>query len=271
MSTAAAANPSDDMGEATLALETPVEVTRPETHPDRGREAIVHHDVPALAGHLLLMSGREAALARAAAARRAGRRAERASRVLDIAVCVLIAPLALVAGALVALTIKVVDGGPVIFVQERTGRDGKRFRMFKFRTMVPNAEALKAELARLSVVSYPVFKIKNDPRLTRTGRYLRRSFLDELPQLLNVLKGDMSIVGPRPTTAPPSDYMLWQTARLEGRPGLTGLWQTTPNSEDLEFADRVRLDIRYLSDRSVGWDLRLILRTLRRCVRRVGL
>ena len=268
MSTAAAANPADDLGNAPLALEAALGVSAPA---DDGGETTVHHEAGYLAGHLVLMSGREAALEHAAAARRARRRAERASRVLDIAVCLLIAPLAIMVGALVALTIKCIDGGPVIFVQQRTGRDGRRFRMYKFRTMVPNAEALKAELAKLSVVSYPVFKIKNDPRLTRTGRYLRRSFLDELPQLLNVLKGDMGIVGPRPTAAPPSDYMLWQTARLEGRPGLTGLWQTTPNSEDLEFADRVRLDIRYLSDRSIGWDLRLILRTLRRCVCRVGL
>jgi lipopolysaccharide/colanic/teichoic acid biosynthesis glycosyltransferase len=151
--------------------------------------------------------------------------------------------------------------GPVIFVQDRTGYGGRRFRMFKFRTMVPNAAQLKQQLAHLNELTWPDFKISNDPRITRVGRVLRRTSLDELPQIFNVLKGDMSLVGPRPTSFDASTYALWHTERLEVMPGLTGLWQVSGRST-LDFADRLRLDIEYIERQSVWLDMSILLRTV---------
>src|SRR3990172_10237491 len=115
----------------------------------------------------------------------------RFKRVFDLPVCVLLLPMALLVMALIALAIRIDSPGPIVFVQRRTGRDGSRFKMFKFRTMVQNAEELKASLQHLSILPPPDFKIIDDPRITRVGRFLRRTSLDELPQLVNVLRGDM--------------------------------------------------------------------------------
>jgi lipopolysaccharide/colanic/teichoic acid biosynthesis glycosyltransferase len=146
------------------------------------------------------------------------------------------------------------------FAQKRTGKDGKMFRMFKLRTMVPNAEELKKELAHLNELKYPDFKIKNDPRITRLGHFLRKTSLDELPQLINVILGDMSLVGPRPTSFRRETYQLWHTERLDVIPGLTGLWQISGRGTS-EFDERLRLDILYIQRRSIALDIQVILRT----------
>jgi lipopolysaccharide/colanic/teichoic acid biosynthesis glycosyltransferase len=150
---------------------------------------------------------------------------------------------------------------PVFFRQLRTGRGGKRFMMLKLRTMVPDAEAAKERLRHLSKRRWPDFKIENDPRITRVGRFLRKSSLDELPQLINVLRGEMSLVGPRPTSFEASSYSLWQTQRLEVPPGITGLWQIVGRGST-EFGERLRLDIAYIERRSLGLDLEILVRTI---------
>lgn len=152
-------------------------------------------------------------------------------------------------------------GAPVIYAQMRTGKGGRRFKMYKFRTMVPNAEELKQQYAHLNELQWPDFKITNDPRITSVGRILRKTSLDELPQLINVLKGEMSLVGPRPTSFTAGTYKLWQTERLDVTPGLTGLWQIAGRAS-LEFDDRLRLDIGYIERRSLWLDINILLYTL---------
>jgi lipopolysaccharide/colanic/teichoic acid biosynthesis glycosyltransferase len=183
-------------------------------------------------------------------------------RVVDVAVAGLLALPCLVAMVLIAAVIRLDSPGPVVFSQQRTGQHGRRFRMLKFRTMVRNAEEMKAELAHLNVLKPPDFKIPNDPRITRVGRFLRRTHLDELPQLWNVLTGDMSLVGPRPTSFAAETYLLWHTERLDARPGVTGLWQIR-GREMTEFDDRLRLDIRYINEMSLGNDLKILLLTFK--------
>lgn len=185
----------------------------------------------------------------------------RAKRALDLAVCLLVLPAVLLVLALCALAIRLDTPGPVFFFQNRTGRGGRRFRMFKLRTMVTGAERLKERYAHLNQLSYPDFKIANDPRITRVGRVLRKSSLDELPQIFNVLRGEMSLVGPRPTSFSADTYRLWHTARLEVQPGITGLWQVSGRNQ-LDFDDRLRLDIAYIRSRSLALDVKILLRTL---------
>jgi len=184
----------------------------------------------------------------------------RMKRILDVASCLAILPAALVVMAICAALVWLDDGSPVLFVQERTGKGGRRFRMYKFRTMVRDATALKQQLLHLNEHSGPDFKITDDPRVTRVGRLLRKTSLDELPQIVNVLRGDMSLVGPRPTSFEMKTYHLWQTERLEVVPGLTGLWQVNGRG-DLDFDDRVRLDIEYIERRCLRLDLEILLRT----------
>ena len=190
-------------------------------------------------------------------------------RILDIVVSftalIVAAPILLAC----ALAIRLETPGPVMFAQKRTGRGGRRFPMWKFRTMVANAEELKAELAHLNILPPPDFKIPNDPRVTRVGKFLRATSLDELPQLLNVLRGDMSIVGPRPTSFPASSYELWHTQRLDVAPGMTGLWQLEGRNATT-FDERLRLDVKYIRHMSLGQDLRLMARTVGAVVRRDG-
>jgi lipopolysaccharide/colanic/teichoic acid biosynthesis glycosyltransferase len=161
------------------------------------------------------------------------------------------------------------DARPGHVRQKRTGRGGRRFPMWKFRTMVANAEELKAELAHLNILPPPDFKIPNDPRVTKVGKFLRATSLDELPQLFNVLRGDMSIVGPRPTSFPASSYELWHTQRLDVAPGMTGLWQLEGRNATT-FDERLRLDVQYIRHMSLGQDLRLMARTVGAVVRRDG-
>jgi lipopolysaccharide/colanic/teichoic acid biosynthesis glycosyltransferase len=179
---------------------------------------------------------------------------------LPAGVVMLIAPLAAPLLLLVALLVYVDSPGPIFFKQLRTGKGGRRFRMYKFRTMVPNAEELKLTYAHLNELTWPDFKITDDPRVTRIGKILRKTSLDELPQLLNVLKGDMSLVGPRPTSFAPDTYRLWHTERLEVVPGITGLWQVHGRS-NLDFDDRLKLDIAYIERQGVWMDLQILVRT----------
>jgi lipopolysaccharide/colanic/teichoic acid biosynthesis glycosyltransferase len=192
-----------------------------------------------------------------------------AKRVLDIVLCLLalliLAPFML----LLALAIRLDSPGPIFFVQERTGRHGRRFKMLKFRTMVANAEELKQTLAHLNILPPPDFKIPDDPRITRVGRFLRTTSLDELPQLLNVLKGDMSLVGPRPTSFKPSTYDLWHTQRLDVIPGITGLWQIEGRNE-MTFDERLRLDVKYMRKASLHYDLWLMAMTFGAVFKRAG-
>lgn len=189
-----------------------------------------------------------------------GIRYERVKRAMDVAICLLALPFALPVILLCALALRLESPGSPWFVQNRTGRGGRRFRMLKLRTMVQNAEELKATYAHLNELTWPDFKIANDPRVTRVGRFLRRTSLDELPQLLNVLRGDMSLVGPRPTSFSADTYRLWHTVRLDVEPGLTGIWQVSGRDE-LDFDERLRLDVAYIRNRCLRLDLEVLART----------
>jgi exopolysaccharide biosynthesis polyprenyl glycosylphosphotransferase len=164
--------------------------------------------------------------------------------------------------ALMALLIKLDSDGPVFFAQIRVGKDEKLFACYKFRSMRQGAEAEQEELRMLNEADGPIFKIREDPRITRMGRILRRTSLDELPQLFNVLMGHMSVVGPRP--APPVEvqrYQPWHKRRLEVAPGMTGLWQVSGRSE-LSFDEMVLLDLYYIEHWSPVLDVQIMLRTL---------
>ncbi len=185
----------------------------------------------------------------------------RAKRAIDLLICLLSAPLVLPLITLIAAIVWLDSPGPVFFHQWRTGQHGRRFQMHKFRTMVGDAEARKAEYAHLNDLAWPDFKIRNDPRVTRVGRFLRRTSLDELPQLLNVWKGEMSLVGPRPTLFTPEMYRLWHTARLDVAPGITGLSQISGRSE-LNFDQRVKLDLAYIEHANIWLDLWILVQTI---------
>jgi exopolysaccharide biosynthesis polyprenyl glycosylphosphotransferase len=164
--------------------------------------------------------------------------------------------------AAVALAIALTSPGPVIFRQERVGLGGRPFVLRKFRTMVAGADGMLGELADRNEADGPLFKLRQDPRVTPLGRWLRRYSIDELPQLLNVLRGEMSLVGPRPPLASEvARYEDWQLDRLEVRPGLTGLWQTSGRSE-LSFDEYVRLDLFYVENWSLAYDLYLLAKTI---------
>jgi len=183
-------------------------------------------------------------------------------RVLDLVLVLLTLPLWLPLNAVLAIIIRITSpGAPVLFTQMRTGKGGRRFHMYKFRSMVPNAEELKSDYAHLNELQWPDFKITNDPRITPIGRFLRKTSLDELPQFFNVLRGEMSLVGPRPTSFGPETYKLWHTHRLDVIPGLTGLWQIIGRAQ-LEFDDRLRLDIAYIERASLWLDINILARTV---------
>jgi lipopolysaccharide/colanic/teichoic acid biosynthesis glycosyltransferase len=170
----------------------------------------------------------------------------------------------------IVLLIKLETRGPVFFRQERVGRHGRVFACYKFRSMAVDAEARKASLAHLNEATGAAFKIKADPRITGVGRFLRRSSLDEFPQLLNVLRGEMTIVGPRPQIpGEVADYTPAHALRLLVRPGLTCLWQVSGRSH-LDFEDWMALDAEYVRTRSLGRDLAILLRTLPAVIERKG-
>lgn len=183
-------------------------------------------------------------------------------RSLDLSLIFLTSPFWIPLFLLISLIIQISSpGAPSIFIQIRTGKDGKRFRMYKFRSMVANAEELKQKYAHLNELKWPDFKITNDPRITSIGKFLRKTSLDELPQLLNVIKGEMSLVGPRPTSFGSETYQLWQTERLDVTPGMTGLWQLVGRAK-LEFDERLRLDIAYIERQSLLFDITILLKTV---------
>ena len=191
-------------------------------------------------------------------------------RAIDIAVSIG----ALIAMAPLMLTIALLiyaenRKAPVFFRQRRTGYGGRTFALLKFRTMVRDADALKESLRSQSLVAWPDFRLENDPRVTRVGRFLRRTSLDELPQFINVLLGQMTLVGPRPTSFAATTYDLWQTARLDFRPGITGPWQVWGRNS-MEFDDRCRLEISFFRRPSLLRELWLVVGTVRSVVRRTG-
>lgn len=191
-----------------------------------------------------------------------GRAYQVAKRLMDLFLVVITIPLWLPLNGIVALIIHFTSpGAPVMFKQLRTGKGGRRFYMYKFRTMVPDAEQLKAKYAHMNELQWPDFKITNDPRITRVGKFLRKTSLDEIPQFFNILKGEMSLVGPRPTSFGAETYKLWHTSRLDVMPGLTGLWQIMGRAQ-LEFDDRLRLDIAYIERASLWLDFNILLRTV---------
>lgn len=183
-------------------------------------------------------------------------------RASDIAVSAILIVLLLPFFALVALAIKLDSPGPVIFKQKRAGRGGKAFTFYKFRSMFVDAEKRRAELEALNEQGGPVFKIKNDPRMTRVGRIMRRWSIDETPQLWNVLKGDFSLVGPRPPTLNEvPGYERWQRRRLNVSGGLTCIWQVSGRN-DVAFQDWMRMDIQYILRRGFWMDVQLLFRTV---------
>jgi exopolysaccharide biosynthesis polyprenyl glycosylphosphotransferase len=183
-------------------------------------------------------------------------------RGFDVVVGVAMALISLLPMLLIAAAIRLDTPGPVLFSQVRVGKNGRLFRCYKFRSMVHNADQLREQVAPLNESSGPLFKIRNDPRQTRVGRFIRRYSLDELPQLINVLRGEMSLIGPRPNL--PSEveqYQDWMVKRLLVCPGLTGLWQVSGRS-DLTFDEMVLLDIYYVENWNMGLDLNILLRSV---------
>lgn len=164
--------------------------------------------------------------------------------------------------AIIAYKIKNEDGGPVFYKQVRVGKDGRHFEMYKFRSMITNADQLLEKLKSQNEVTGAMFKMKHDPRITDVGHFIREHSLDELPQLINVLKGDMSLVGPRPPL--PSEvkqYTDYDKQRLYVIPGCTGLWQVTERN-NVGFDEMVRLDLKYIKKSSIGYDFWIIIKTM---------
>jgi exopolysaccharide biosynthesis polyprenyl glycosylphosphotransferase len=189
---------------------------------------------------------------------------------LDRLVGVLALMLSIPAGIIAAIAIKLEDRGPVFFKQVRSGKNGKPFTMYKFRTMVPDAEKLKARLMDRNEMSGPVFKITNDPRVTRIGAILRKTSIDELPQLINVLRGEMSLVGPRPPLPKEvAAYDRWQRRKLAVKPGLTCLWQINGRNR-IDFEDWMKLDLQYIDNWSLWLDTKILMKTVPAVLKRGG-
>lgn len=179
---------------------------------------------------------------------------------ISMCIIVLISPLLLI----ISLLIKATSKGPVIFKQERVGLRGRKFYIYKFRTMVYNAEELKISLEGFNESDGPAFKIKKDPRITSIGKLLRKTGLDEIPQLFNVIKGEMSLIGPRPPLSSEVEkYERWHLRRLSVKPGITCTWQIIPNRNEVVFDKWMKLDIQYIDDWSIKKDLQLFFRTIK--------
>lgn len=189
------------------------------------------------------------------------KRYELIKRLIDI-ICSLTSIIILIPiFVITVIAIKLESKGPVMFCQERIGYKGKKFKMYKLRSMVENAEELKEKLNSKNEMDGPMFKMKDDPRITKIGKIIRKTSIDELPQLLNVLKGDMSLVGPRPSLPNEVDkFQPWMLERLSVKPGLTCYWQVSGRN-DIDFIDWMKLDIKYVKDRSTLLDLKLIWKT----------
>lgn len=186
-------------------------------------------------------------------------------RVFDIFVSFITLTVLLVPMLILALII-VIDspGASPIYSQERVGKDGKKFKFYKFRSMVPNADELLDSLMDKNEMDGPAFKIKDDPRITRVGKFIRSSSIDEIPQFWNVLIGDMSLVGPRPPLPREvAEYTEYQMQRLLVTPGITGYWQIQPKRNDLSFDKWLELDLKYISDRSHKTDIKIMFKTVK--------
>jgi len=185
-----------------------------------------------------------------------------AYRVLDTVAVIVTIPFWVPLLGLIALAIRISEpGAPIFYSNPRTGLAGEPFEMLKFRSMVVDAESQKADLRHLNEKVWPEFKITDDPRITPIGRWIRKYSLDEIPQLINVLRGEMALVGPRPSSAGADRYEVWQTERLEVRQGITGFWQAGDRVSDFEF--RVRLDLRHhVRQRSLLSWFSVVLRTI---------
>ena len=165
-------------------------------------------------------------------------------------------------GIIVAASIKIESKGPIFFGQKRVGKNSKEFIMYKFRSMVTNAEELKEKLQEQNEMSGPMFKMKNDPRITKVGKFIRKTSIDELPQLWNVLKGDMSLVGPRPSLPKEvEEFEPWMKRRLDVKPGLTCYWQVSGRN-NIDFEEWMALDVKYVEERNLWVDIKLIFKTV---------
>jgi exopolysaccharide biosynthesis polyprenyl glycosylphosphotransferase len=184
--------------------------------------------------------------------------------VIDRVTALVVLLIAALPMAIIALGIKMTTPGPVIFKQRRAGKHGKPFAMYKFRSMSNDAEMRRAELEPFNQMNGPVFKVESDPRITPLGRWLRRTSMDELPQLVNVLLGDMSLVGPRPLPLYEVEKFenTAQRRRLSVKPGLTCLWQISGRNQVRDFSDWVKLDLDYIDHWSLGLDFKILLRTV---------
>ena len=171
---------------------------------------------------------------------------------------ILLSPILLI----VAIAIRIDSKGPIIFKQDRVGKDGKIFSMYKFRSMIVNAEELKAKLETKNEMSGPMFKMKNDPRITKVGRFIRKTSIDELPQLINVIKGDMSLVGPRPSLPKEVEqFSPWMLERLKVKPGITCYWQVMGRN-NIAFEEWMKLDVKYVHEMNYWLDIKLIFKTI---------
>ena len=181
--------------------------------------------------------------------------------VLSSVALVVLSPVMLITA--IAIVVDDPSAGP-IFSQERIGRDGKAFKFYKFRSMYKDAEERKKELESQNEMNGFMFKMKEDPRITKVGKFIRKTSIDELPQFYNVLKGDMSLVGTRPPTVDEfRQYESHQKRRLSAKPGITGLWQVSGRNEIKDFEDVVKLDVQYIDNWSIGLDIKIILKTIK--------
>lgn len=182
-------------------------------------------------------------------------------RLLDLILSILGLVLLSLGLLIVAILVKLESKGPVIFSQKRMGLNGKEFKIYKFRSMVVNAEDLRKSLVKQNEMSGPMFKIKDDPRVTKVGKFIRKTSIDELPQLINVIKGDMSLVGPRPSLPNEvANFEPWMLERLSVKPGLTCYWQLEGRN-NIDFIEWMKLDLKYVDNRSFLLDLKLIFQT----------
>jgi lipopolysaccharide/colanic/teichoic acid biosynthesis glycosyltransferase len=183
-------------------------------------------------------------------------------RGVDLVVLVLVAPAAICLVAILAAAVRIDSRGPVFISLRRMGKGARPIRVWKLRTMVRDAEERKHSLQHLNVLPFPDFKIPHDPRVTRVGRWLRKTSLDELPQLWNLVRGEITLVGPRPCSIAVDKYSLWQTERLEATPGLLGKWQAHGRNQ-ADFDDRCRMDIGQIRDGSAVSEVAIAARTVR--------
>ena len=198
-------------------------------------------------------------------------RYEFAKRILDIIGGLVGALITVILFIIVGIAIKLDSPGPIIFAQERIGKNGRRFKMYKFRSMYQDAEARKAELMKQNEMNGLMFKMKDDPRITKVGKFIRKTSIDEFPQFFNVLLGDMSLVGTRPPTVNEfKEYSNYHKRRLSMKPGITGMWQVSGRSDITDFEEVVKLDCKYIDNWSLGLDLKILVKTVLAVVARKG-